>query len=52
MERDIPTLGEGMRQDIQRFASQCQGLEHDGREGLLQGHVAGLWSAPSAAARC
>ena len=44
MERDTLTLGDGMRQPIQRFASQCQGLEHEGSEDLLQGYVAGLWS--------
>jgi len=44
-------LGEGMRQAMRRFASPCQGLEHEGREDLLQGRVAGLWGAPTAARR-
>ena len=37
-----------MGQAIQRFASRNQGLECEGCEDLLQGHVAGLWSAPTA----
>lgn len=48
VERDTLTLGDGMRQAIKRFASQNQGLECEGREDLLQGHVEGLWSAPTA----
>ena len=48
LERDTLAFGEGLDEVIQRFAFQRRGHEYEGREDLLQGHVDGLWSAPSA----
>ena len=48
MERDTLAFGEGLDEVIQRFAFQRRGHEYEGRADLLQGHVDGMWSAPSA----
>ena len=48
MERDTLAFGAGLDEVIQRFAFQRRGHECEGREDLPQGHVDGLWSAPSA----
>ena len=47
MERDTLAFGEGLDEVVQRFAFQRRGHECEGRADLLQGHVDGLWSAPS-----